>query len=427
MFKTYIKINKNRCLVVLKSWYYKPAKLPLVFSTGITIKAEDWDYQHQRCKTSKGHPTGRATNGLIEKYINEATNYIRERQALENRTPPHSEVKAFLKALKNNINGVRIDKNNEKTDLLKFSYSIYIIKLNTASLSKQYKNSFLNLHNNIKSYLSQHPHIQYEFSHINEAWLNDWINWNIIEKKASHNTLTGKIRRMKYILSEAKKARFLANEFWKGILKSGFQVADRVYLSQKELMQIYHADLSESPHLDSVRDLFLLEALNGGHRMGDMSRLDATNIEEVDGAKVIKLHTAKTDTLVYSPDGWFLSEFLEKYKNKFPPMKSAQVFNRQIKEVCKLAGLDKPTKLRKSVGGKNVYITKKKYKYVSQYTARYSFATNCFLSGVPLEVISRMMGHSNTRQTEKYIKAGALHAAVNAASNKYFKEKPKAG
>lgn len=56
--------------------------------------------------------------------------------------------------------------------------------------------------------------------------------------------------------------------------------------------------------------------------------------------------------------------------------------NRNIKEVAKLAGIDKDT---------------------SWHVSRHTFATEiCLMNGVPIETISRMLGHTNVKTTQIY-------------------------
>ena len=53
------------------------------------------------------------------------------------------------------------------------------------------------------------------------------------------------------------------------------------------------------------------------------------------------------------------------------------------------------------VGGKTV--TKPKYELVGFHTLRRTFASIMASKGVPVPVVSKWMGHSNTAQTNRYI------------------------
>lgn len=426
MFNIYLKVGKKNSLILLKSWYFKQSKLPLVFSTGLKIQNDLWDKKNRKCKEGRTNPIGKSINGLVDQYKAIGQKFIIETQLLEGRTPGHDEVKKVLNEAKDRINGVSKTIDGVKTDLLKFVYSFYLKKKNDPARSESYCNGFRTLHSNLLDYQKQNKRVGFSFHLINAEWCKDWQIWNFTKNEFAQNTVQGYWKRFKTVLNAAADKGLIKEKFWiRKELTIAPQKADEIFLTQKELAAIYTLELPEDKHhLDTVRDIFLLDAMNSGHRMNDMAGIDQSNVIELNEAKVIKIHAAKTDTLVYSANGWFLREFLLKYKDGFPSMKSEQVFNRQLRELCKLAGIDKPTKLRKSKAGKNIYVTKPKWEWVHQYTARYSFATNLSLAGVAIQDISKLMGHSNIKQTEGYIKSKQLHAAINAAKNPFFSEKP---
>lgn len=423
MFKSYLKNSKKKSTVLLKSWYHKAERLPLVFSTGIIGEPKEWDNQARRFKEGKRHPMGRTNNGLIDRYKTEAEQYIKQRQALELRTPDHLEVKTFLRNLKDKINGITTTAEGKRTDIIQTVMEFYQTVKQDPKRSQHYAKGFLTLHRNLTQYKKE-KNAPINFHSINPKWFAAWQKWNFETNHLSQNALAGYWKRLKTVCIYAKEQGLFDIEPWKDKrLAINFQRADEVWLTPAELMKLYHLDLSQS-HLETDRDLFLLDALNSGHRLSDMANVNHSNILEIDKAKIIKIHAHKTDTLVYSPNGWYIQEFLQKYDNSFPAMKAEQVFNRNIREVCRLAGIDRPTKLRKNRAGKNIYITKPKWQWVHQYTARYSFATNLSLAGASIQDISRLMGHTTIKQTEGYIKSKQLHAAINAAQNPYFMEKP---
>lgn len=89
---------------------------------------------------------------------------------------------------------------------------------------------------------------------------------------------------------------------------------------------------------------------------------------------------------------------------KYVNMKPAKEHNRKVKNsnlkaICKAIGMTEPVTV--FVGGKTV--TKPKYELVGFHTLRRTFASVMASKGVPVPVVSKWMGHSNTRQTEKYI------------------------
>lgn len=77
-------------------------------------------------------------------------------------------------------------------------------------------------------------------------------------------------------------------------------------------------------------------------------------------------------------------------------------FNKTLQELGKKAHIDKVVKVFK--GGKDN--VGPKYAFMTAHSCRTTCATISYMKGKPLEYIRQMLGHSNVRQTEHYIKAG---------------------
>jgi integrase len=142
------------------------------------------------------------------------------------------------------------------------------------------------------------------------------------------------------------------------------------------------------------------------------------------GADTLRFRTSKTDTEVVVPGHWYYSEFVAKYNGKWPEIGSNQKFNESIKELAMRAGLDYPVTRRINKGGSNMWETRPKHELVHQYTLRYSYATNLDEAGVNIQDIMRLMGHTNIKTTERYIKTKAHQSALRVAGNAYFTTKP---
>ena len=77
---------------------------------------------------------------------------------------------------------------------------------------------------------------------------------------------------------------------------------------------------------------------------------------------------------------------LDKYKggDKLLPIQDAEDVNKYLKDIAILCGIDKR---------------------ITFHTSRHTFATTVTLSNnISLEVVSKMMGHTNTRMTTHYAK-----------------------
>lgn len=88
------------------------------------------------------------------------------------------------------------------------------------------------------------------------------------------------------------------------------------------------------------------------------------------------------------------------------------VYNRIIKRICKNCGIDEPVKL--FYHGK--VQTRPKYELIGSHTARRSGATELAKRDVPIATISKLMNHTNTLITSRYIFADTRNLGDAAMS-----------
>ena len=144
--------------------------------------------------------------------------------------------------------------------------------------------------------------------------------------------------------------------------------------------------------LNQIRDVFLFCCYTG-LAFADVEKLKPSEIGVgIDGNKWIFTKRQKTDTLSRIPLLPPAIDILDKYKdhqacinaNKVLPVISNQKYNEYLKEIAGICG-----------------ITKK----MTSHTARHTFATTVTLSnGVPMESVSKMLGHKNIKTTQHYAK-----------------------
>ena len=146
------------------------------------------------------------------------------------------------------------------------------------------------------------------------------------------------------------------------------------------------------PRLRQVRDIFIFCCYTG-LAYADVKKLTREEITTgIDGEKWIWTSRQKTDTTTRVPLLPRALAILDRYKEdpqclnkgRLLPVLSNQKMNNYLKEIsdaCK--------------------ITKK----MTFHTARHTFATTVTLSnGVPIETVSKMLGHRNLKTTQHYAK-----------------------
>lgn len=207
-------------------------------------------------------------------------------------------------------------------------------------------------------------------------------------KKNANNTA------IKYLKNFGKIIRICADNKWVDSdpfaghrFKS--KPVKRDYLTHDELQRIASKKFS-TDRLTQVRDFFLFSCYTG------LSYVDVKNLRPtgivigVDGARWINIHRQKTDIRVPVPLLPVAEAIVDSYKDHpvciekdvCLPMSSNQKMNEYLAEVATL------TAITKTLGSR---------------IAKRTFATTVtLLNGVPLESVSKMLGHTNLRTTQLY-------------------------
>lgn len=161
---------------------------------------------------------------------------------------------------------------------------------------------------------------------------------------------------------------------------------DRGYLTEEELKVLRETPIP-SKRVAQVRDVFLFACYTGLAYI-DLKLLRAENIRtSFDGNQWIMTHRHKTDTAVNVPILDIPMELIERYRGQSKkgyilPILSNQKMNQYLKDVAKACGIEKN---------------------ITFHMARHTFATTVTLSqGVPIESVSKMLGHTQIKTTQIY-------------------------
>tara|TARA_R100000655_G_scaffold107648_1_gene158366 strand:- start:1959 stop:3089 length:1131 start_codon:yes stop_codon:yes gene_type:complete len=281
------------------------------------------------------------------------------------------------------------------------------------STLRQYKSS-------IKTFIEFENHIglELQFSSFNMELYDSLIDYYYNVRKNANNTIGNRIKHLKAILNYAYKRDYIKNRLFDSYAKPSSQTDD-IYLTFDEYKDIESVELDNKSD-DIVRDLFLV-GCESGLRFEDYSNLRRDNFKD-DLLTVITLKTKQKVTVPVSPT---LKRILKKYGSSFPTFKRNSLFNIKIKEVCKKAGIDTKTTLKKDVNGTMVDVSKPKYEWVSTHTARRSFATNYYMeTDAQIYDIMSITGHKTEKQFLNYIKKNRKEPikSLVLAINKRFKK-----
>jgi len=225
---------------------------------------------------------------------------------------------------------------------------------------------------------------------VNHAFIQDYIHFLKVEKNLSENTL---IRYMKVIKKITNMA--LANEW---MTKNPFvnikfheQEVHKEFLTKEELETLRTKEF-DIPRLDLVRDVFLFQCWTGLAFI-DVSELTEGHIvPDNEGNLWIRKARQKTKIMCNIPLLDIPLQILDKYKDHplcqkrgiLLPVLSNQKMNSYLKEIADCCGIKKN---------------------LSTYTGRHTFCSVVTLANnVSLENIAKMVGHTNTRMTQRYAK-----------------------
>ena len=133
--------------------------------------------------------------------------------------------------------------------------------------------------------------------------------------------------------------------------------------------------------LDKVKDLFLFQC-NTALAYCDMANLCKSDIQCNDGMYFIRKARQKTKVVFFTVLNDDAMAILEKYDYQLPIL-SNQKYNSYLKEIGDVCGLSKE---------------------LHSHLARHTCATRLLNDGMALEVVAKVLGHTNTRQTQHYAK-----------------------
>lgn len=258
----------------------------------------------------------------------------------------------------------------------------------------------------LKAFAETRGKQDFTFEEINQTFYRHFVEF-LQAKSFTQNSIGKQIKVLKVILGEALREGINThNEF------ENFHVyteeVDTIYLNEIELQKIKDADLSKIPHLDRVRDWFLLLAWTGS-RFSDLGKIVQTDIK--DG--FISFRQQKTNTKVTIPLHPIVLDILKKYDFNLPKEISNQRFNEYIKEVCRIAEINSTETTTRTIGGQLVTEKFEKWEQVSSHTGRRSFCTNMYKRGLPTLMIMSISGHKTEKSFLKYIKVKqAEHAEM---------------
>tara|TARA_R100000353_G_scaffold43121_1_gene34513 strand:+ start:57748 stop:59013 length:1266 start_codon:yes stop_codon:yes gene_type:complete len=237
-------------------------------------------------------------------------------------------------------------------------------------------------------------------------------------KEFSNNYISNHIKNLKTILNYSLSRGYHNNlthkrrEFAKPK-----ESVDSIYLSLDELKKLENLKLTKSQEVS--RDLFLIGAYTG-LRVSDFNRLSKENLEFLEGKYYFKIESQKTSQPLLIPCHPVTLEIIKKYGFAPPPRKPDQHINKDLKIIGAEAKFNEDVVITKTIGGKKKTFNYKKYQLLTTHTARRSFCTNAYKSGMPTLDIMTISGHQTEKVFYDYIKASSFERAKRIGDHPFF-------
>jgi site-specific recombinase XerD len=333
-------------------------------ATSVILSEKDWSDSRQRVKRrNKFHER---YNSIIEAYDKKALKFLLN-NFINDETP------VTLGQFKDHILSV---------GYIEGSFTDYIMSYLNDNKARLRIESWWSYRSQITKLLKFKKTIS--FGDLTEKFINDYHHYMLYTLKNNENTASKSLRSLRTFVNIALRYGYMKNNPFKFI---GIKKVDgkRDFLSAEELNKLSHGYFSGSIIKTIEKEIlqYFLFSCYTGLRYSDLKSLNMSSIEE----NKIRINMHKTGHVVSIP-------LTQKALGLLPINRHAdsrpvfriycnKVTNRILKQIGQRFGIPKK---------------------VTCHVARHTFATVSITLGIPIEVVSKLLGHTNLKTTQVYAK-----------------------
>ena len=364
-------VNKEGKTSVMLRIYLNNERLSLG-STGISVKSSQWDKEKERIK-------GRTTEALNTNL--QLDNIASGLQSIFRRIEMSDVVS--LERIKSEFLGKK-----EEIDTL-----MQLFEKHNGDVAKQVGVSVgkatLQKYNVCKRHFSEFLERQYKrtdlkLTELTYVVIREFDLYLRTEVGQNTNTATKTMKTFKTITLLGQKMGVLLHD---PFMNHRFHIepVNRGFLTDEEILLIAHKQIN-IPRLELIRDIFIFSCFTGLAYI-DVSNLTPDHIVTLGDKQWIMTQRQKTSVetnvlLLDIPKAIIAKYGGKTYRNgKLFPMLTNQKTNSYLKEIADICGIKKN---------------------ITFHLARHTFATMSLSKGVPMESVSKMLGHTNIRTTQIY-------------------------
>ncbi|MCD9015192.1 site-specific integrase [Parachryseolinea silvisoli] len=342
---------------------------------------QKWDPQTGRAKTTRDE--GRAFNNFLDQVRAELTNHYNELK--------YQKKEISAKAVRDAFYGV-VQKERTLRELVDYHNNHLKHTLEWGTMK-----NYMTTQKYLEMFVAQNfKATDVPLSRLSYTFLVDFEIFLLAHrpkdhhKPCKHNTVLKHIERLRKMVNVAIKNEWLERDpFAK--FQGKFIRKDRQFLNEEEIDALEQKEFPIE-RLAWARDLFVF-SIYTGLAYCDVMSLTSQNITRgIDGEYWIITERKKTHQSVRFPILPKALEIIQKYKDDPRAATTGTIFarlsnqklNAYLKEIATICGIDK---------------------HLTFHLARHTFATTIALcNGVPIETVSKILGHTSIRTTQIYAK-----------------------
>lgn len=374
------------------------------------ILPDDWDFDKQRAKVTRRNLSDADINMWLDKMTIDFKTIFRN-CLIEEREPTAILLTQKLQE-KLNLNNKHTVTPLHKETLFSFIEK-YIYECSThksTSTIKTYESTFKHLKNYSKLLFKE-----LDFEDITHEFRNKFIRY-LQSFGAGKNTEGKHIKEIKVFMNEATERGLNFNlDFRSKSFTKPSEEVTKIFLTIPEIQKLVDLNLSNDKMKDIVRDYFIIGCMTS-LRFSDFSVIRPENIKE----NTLEVFTKKTGEQVVIPISKWVKNIFIKYNFNLPKAPCNQVFNKVLKDIGLLAGLDETVTITKTIGGKEKTIAYKKYMLLTAHSSRRSLISNLILAGVPTPQIMLISAHKSLKVFQSYIKISKHQNSAVLANHSFF-------
>jgi site-specific recombinase XerD len=360
-------------------------------SLGIKIFPEQWD---QKTALVNGPDAGR-----INKLITKTKARLEQLELVLSAKYECITADMLKEAYKGTIEKKEEVKERTLCQIFNFKYSKFAALVKEGLRSENTLKRWRVTKRKIRAFLNfKYKKWDIPLSKIQLADSSSFLHFLLTQHHIEENTARKYLKNTKELLQIAEDRLLIPKNPW-GSYKIGYDQPERECLTMQEITLMHQKRLID--RLDHVRNIFLFACFTGYafQEVLDLSR-DAIFIG-IDGKRWVKIDRKKTGKPECMPLLPIPAGIVDRYandpyctvNNKLLPVKSYKNYNGYLKEVAHICEI--------SIN-------------LSTHIARHTFATTiCLDHDVPIETVSRMLGHTNIRTTQIYAKVSRKKISNN--------------